>query len=138
MGIATNSPQLNLPRTIVTISTPGKKRVVIEAQVALTLAQQAKGLMFRRTLPQDEGMLFIYDNERELGFYMANCYLPLDMIFLDRDRKVVGIIKEAVPMDRTIRSIGRPAQYVLEVNGGFTSRHGIGVGTEISWRAWRP
>lgn len=130
-------PQMNLPRTVVTIEVPGRKRLVIEAQVALTEAQQAKGLMFRKRLPQDEGMLFLYDSERELGFYMANCFISLDMIFLDRNKRVVGIIKNAVPMDRTIRSIGRPSQYVLEVNGGFADKHGIAKGTRITWREFR-
>ncbi len=126
-------PQMNLPRTLVTLRTPDGRVLTLEAQVASTPPQQAKGLMFRRHLPESEGMLFVYDREEELGFYMANCFISLDMIFMDRDRVVVGVIERAKPMDPTILSIGRPSQYVLEVNGGFAERHGIVPGTRITW-----
>jgi uncharacterized membrane protein (UPF0127 family) len=78
-------------------------------------------------------MLFPYDHEEELGFYMANCYISLDMIFMNRDKVVIGIVKRAKPMDPTVLSIGKPSQYVLEVNGGFTDRHAIAVGTRLTW-----
>lgn len=126
-------PQMNLPRTSVTLVTPDGRTVSIMAQKAATEPQKAKGLMFRASLPESEGMLFLYDHEEELGFYMANCYLPLDMIFMNRERVVLGVIKHARPMDPTVLSIGRPSQYVLEVNGGFTDRHGIVPGTRITW-----
>jgi len=129
-------PQMNLPRTLVTIKRPGAKDIVVEAQVAVSQAEQAKGLMFRRHLPQGEGMLFVYDQDQELGFYMANCFISLDMIFMDGANKVVGILANARPGDETVRSIGRPSRYVLEVNGGFAARHGIGIGTVITWREW--
>ncbi|MBU1239503.1 DUF192 domain-containing protein [Myxococcota bacterium] len=129
-------PQMNLPRTLVTIRRPGAKEINLEVQVAVSQKEQAKGLMFRRHLPQSEGMLFVYHKEQELGFYMANCFISLDMIFMDKDQKVVGTIENARPMDETVRSIGRPSQYVLEVNGGFAARHHITNGTVITWREW--
>lgn len=126
-------PQMNLPRTGVTLTTPDQRRITLVAQKATTEAQKAKGLMYRSSLPESEGMLFLYDHEEELGFYMANCYISLDMIFLNRDKVVVGVIKRAKPMDPTVLSIGKPSQYVLEVNGGFTDRHGVELGTRITW-----
>jgi uncharacterized protein len=127
-------PQLILPRVFVTIKPVKGKTITIEAQVASSLAEQSKGLMYRKFLPQDEGMLFIYNQEDNLGFYMANCFISLDMIFMNSKNIVVGIIEKAVPFDSTTRSIGKPSQYVLEVNGGFSSRHGITPGAKISWK----
>jgi uncharacterized protein len=126
-------PQMNLPRTSVTLTMPDGRRITLVAQKAVTEAQKAKGLMFRSSLPESEGMLFLYDHEEELGFYMANCYLSLDMIFMNRDKVVVGIVKRAKPMDPTVLSIGKPSQYVLEVNGGFTDRHVVEPGTRVAW-----
>lgn len=130
---STIQPQMNLPRTLVTIKTPDKRMITLEAQIASTPEQKAKGLMFRKHMPESEGMLFIYDHEEELGFYMANCFISLDMIFMDRNREVVGIIENAKPMDPTVLSIGRPSQYVLEVNAGFVQRHHITQKTRIFW-----
>ena len=122
---------------MVTIQRPGQKALILEVQVASTIAEKAKGLMFRKHLPQSEGMLFIFKAERELGFYMANCFIPLDMIFMNKDHKVVGILPNARPGDVTTRSIGKPSQFVLEVNGGFAAKHQITEGTIITWREWR-
>lgn len=126
-------PQMNLPRTSVTLKTPDGRTLTLEAQIASTNEQKAKGLMFRKQLPESEGMLFTYDHEEELGFYMANCFISLDMIFMDRNRVVVGVIERAKPMDPTVLSIERPSQYVLEVNAGFAQRHRIVPGTQIFW-----
>lgn len=126
-------PQMNLPRTSVTLTMPDGRRITLVAQKAITEAQKGKGLMYRSALPESEGMLFLYDHEEELGFYMANCYISLDMIFMNRDKVVIGIVKHAKPLDPTVLSIGKPSQYVLEVNGGFTDRHNVEIGTRIAW-----
>ena len=107
--------------------------MTVVAQMAVSEAEKAKGLMYRTSMPESEGMLFLYDHEEELGFYMANCIISLDMIFMDRNKVVTGIIKSARPMDPTILTIGKPSQYVLEVNGGFADRHGIVPGTRVFW-----
>jgi uncharacterized membrane protein (UPF0127 family) len=129
-------PQLNLPVTVVTIKLNSGKKLFIQAQVAQIESEKSKGLMYRKSLPQNEGMLFVYKNENDLGFYMANCFISLDMIFLNSQKKVIGIIKNAVPFDQTVRSIGKPSQYVLEVNGGFSDSHNIMNGTQITWKEW--
>jgi len=126
-------PQLHLPRTSVTLTTPAGRQMTLIAQLAASEKEKAKGLMYRSALPEAEGMLFLYDQEEELGFYMANCYISLDMIFMNRDKVVIGIMKFAKPMDPTVLTIGKPSQYVLEVNGGFTDRHEIVVGTRVTW-----
>ncbi len=127
-------PQLHLPRTSVTLKTPDGRMLSIDAQVAVSEEEKAIGLMYRSFMPESEGMLFLYDHEEELGFYMANCLISLDMIFMDGNKKVIGIIKNARPMDPTVLSIGRPSQYVLEVNGGFSDRHRITEGTQAAWK----
>ncbi|MBU1069528.1 DUF192 domain-containing protein [Myxococcota bacterium] len=126
-------PQMNLAKTSVTLTTPDGRQMTLIAQIASSEPEKAKGLMYRSSLPESEGMLFPYDHEEELGFYMANCYISLDMIFMNRDKVVIGIMKRAKPMDPTVLTIGKPSQYVLEVNGGFTDRHNIAVGTRLAW-----
>ena len=126
-------PQLNLKTTTVEIPLSSKKKIILKAQIAETEAQQAKGLMFRKYLPESEGMLFVYNKPSLLGFYMANCYIYLDMIFMDSDKKIIGFLKNQKPMDSTVRDIGKPSQYVLEVNGGFVDRHHIKTGIRLHW-----
>ncbi len=102
--------------------------VPVAVEVAATPAQQQVGLMYRRELGASAGMLFLFEKSSEHAFWMKNTVLPLDMIFLGDDRKVVGIVQDAVPFTTTSRSIGLPSRYVLEVNAGFTAKHGVKAG----------
>jgi uncharacterized membrane protein (UPF0127 family) len=90
--------------------------------------------MYRKELPRNAGMLFIFPEEDKLEFWMKNTPLPLDMIFFDRNRRVVGIVERAQPFSTTPRGPGVPAQYVLEVNGGFVAEHGIQVGDRAEFQ----
>ena len=87
--------------------------------------------MFRENLPEDQGMLFIFDREGTYSFWMMNMKIHLDMIWLDSDGKVVHIVEDAAPcIDAAHTSLctfspDEPAKYVLEVNSGFVQQHGI-------------
>ncbi|MBU1220461.1 DUF192 domain-containing protein [Myxococcota bacterium] len=130
----THGPQLDLPRTSVTFTRQSNPRpVVITVQKAITPIQHQIGLMWRKSMPEDEGMIFIYKQEQQVGFWMANTLIPLDMIFLDKNRTVVAVIKNAKPLDETTLSPGKLSMYVVEVNGGFASRHGLQVGDKAKW-----
>jgi uncharacterized membrane protein (UPF0127 family) len=107
----------------------GSVRFTVE--VAVTPEEQARGLMFRESMPRMAGMLFVYQRERELGFWMRNTLIPLDMIFADAAGRVVRVHENAVPLDETVIRSGAPALAVLEINGGLSAQLGIGPGDEL-------
>jgi uncharacterized membrane protein (UPF0127 family) len=110
-----------------------KGEVPVTVEVVTTPAQQAMGLMYRKELAASAGMLFVFPNAVEHPFWMKNTILPLDMIFLGDDRKVVGIVKDAVPFTTTPRTVGVPSRYVLEVNAGFSDKHGVKSGDQATF-----
>ena len=112
---------------IITASGPQKFSV----EVMRTDADRARGLMFRRSMPADRGMLFDFKREEPVMMWMKNTYIPLDMLFMDRSGKIVSIAENAEPLsERTIPS-GPPAFAVLEVNAGTAARLGIKPGDRI-------
>ncbi len=117
----------------VTITTAGGART-IRAEVARTPQEQARGLMFRTEMGADEGMLFPYeDNPHVLGFWMRNTVLPLDIIYIAPDRRVINIAANAVPYsEQTLYSTGIAAA-VLELNGGRAAALGIAPGDRVDW-----
>lgn len=105
--------------------------VVVSVEIADTDKERAHGLMNRSELAPDHGMIFIFPNERVQTFWMKNTLIPLDMVFVDRDRRIVGIVESAEPETLTERSVGVPSTYVIEVNGGFMREHGIPTGSVV-------
>ena len=103
-------------------------------EVADTLEKQERGLMFRRSLPENEGMLFVYKEPIEMSFWMRNTLIPLDIVFVGADGVILNI-HQARPLDESVlyRSAGA-AKYVIETNQGWFSRHGIMPGDRVSLR----
>lgn len=104
-------------------------------EIAADDASRAQGLMFRDHLPADQGMFFIWRQEAPRAFWMRNTRIPLDIIYLDRNLTVVDIIHDARPCRRSpcpSYPSARPAQYVLELNGGMSDRLGLKVGDVIT------
>jgi len=114
---------------VVLHGTGGPVRVRVE--VVNTPVGRQQGLMYRRELPPDTGMLFVFPADGVQHFWMRNTLIPLDMVFIDRDRRVVGIVANAVPMSTQPVGPDKPCLYVLEVNGGFTARHGVTEGATV-------
>jgi uncharacterized membrane protein (UPF0127 family) len=122
------SPQGNLERLeIVTAS--GTHEFSVE--VMRGGPQRERGLMFRRFLPQERGMLFDFATERPVMMWMKNTYLPLDMIFIGRAGKVVGLAENTEPLSEKIIPSGTPAYGVLEVNAGTAARIGLRIGDSV-------
>ena len=119
-----------LEHAAVTLQPPGRT-LRIDAEVVRTEEDRARGLMFRKTLADRQGMLFIFPTQQVQHFWMKNTYIPLDMIFIDEAMKVVGVVHNAEPMTETRRSVEAPSRYVLEVKGGFCRREGVGEGTVV-------
>ena len=106
----------------------------VRLEIANTDATRTKGLMFRQSLADGDGMLFVFDQTSEHGFWMRNTFIPLDMIFIGDDLRVVGVHARAVPQSTETVSIGVPSRYVLEVPGGWAERHGVTRGTQVELR----
>jgi uncharacterized protein len=119
------------PKTacVVVVTATGEHAVAVE--VARTDAERAMGLMHRRSLTDDAGMLFVFAESDDHSFWMKNTLIPLDMIFIGEDGRVVGIVERAEPLTLTQRSIGKPSRYVLEVNGGWSSQRGVRAGDVV-------
>jgi len=109
----------------------GAEPVTVDVEVAATEALRRRGLMYRRTMPRNAGMLFVFEEPEVQSFWMINTYLRLDMIFIGQDRRVLGVVENAPPLTDEDRGIEDPSLYVLEVHGGFAARHGIGRGTAV-------
>jgi uncharacterized membrane protein (UPF0127 family) len=99
----------------------------IRVEVARTEDEKARGLMFRESLGKDDGMLFVYDREEFLTFWMKNTPIPLSIAFIDRRGKIVDI-QDMEPFSLSTHASTLPAQYALEMNKGWFKRNGIGVG----------
>ena len=103
----------------------------LKTEMALTQQQIATGMMFRKEMPENEAMIFVFARPFQVAFYMKNTILPLSCAYIDSE----GIIQEIydmTPLDETpIRAKGENIRYVLEVNQGWFKRNGIGIGTEV-------
>jgi uncharacterized membrane protein (UPF0127 family) len=105
------------------------RSVVFQIEIAKTKKQRAQGLMFRRSLPKNVGMLFIYKHSGNRSFWMKNTFIPLDLIFFDEKFNVVGIVENATPHSEENISTSSPSKYILEINGGLAKFHGIELGS---------
>ena len=114
------------------VTKSGKHEFIVE--IAVTDRQHSQGLMFRQSLAKNAGMLFDYKVPTSITMWMKNTYIPLDMIFIGNDGRVINVVQRAIPFsENVISSVGK-ARGVLEVNGGTASRLGIMPGDKILHR----
>lgn len=114
----------------------GLARFTVE--VADEPAERSLGLMHRQTMSGGAGMLFVYDEPQRVAFWMRNTLIPLDIIFMDRTGTVTRIHENAIPLDETTIPGGDQVQFVLEINGGLTSKLGIDEGSVLRHPAIEP
>ena len=107
----------------------------LRLEVAQTEQQQQKGLMFRETLPEDGGMLFLYSPPRPVYMWMRNTLIPLDMIFVREDGTIAHIERNAAPHSENPRGIHAYVAAVLELPGGTAARLGIALGDRVDYPA---
>ena len=103
----------------------------VAVELARTPAEQERGLMFRRELAEEAGMLFVFGETGRRAFWMKNTLVPLDMLFVDEAGVVAGIVREATPLTLELRDPGVACRYVLEVRGGWAQRHGVEPGARL-------
>ncbi len=118
-------------RAELTIETAGGQRHRFEVELALSRAQHAQGLMYRRDLAADAGMLFLYERDGMHSMWMRNTLIPLDMLFITRDGRIVHIAQRAVPGSLEAISSEGPVRGVLEVNGGTAAHLGLQPGDRV-------
>ncbi len=114
-------------------STKKKVMKTISIEIAQTDATREQGLMYRKSMPDSCGMLFIFDGMQPLNFWMKNTHLPLDIIYVDDKFAIVSIAKNAVPYSEVNIPSGKDAMYVVEVNAGFSEKYHIATGSIISF-----
>ncbi len=102
-------------------------------ELATDAYKRETGLMYRKSMQPQNAMLFIFEQEKPLYFYMKNTYIPLDIIYINEKMEVVSIAKNAKPLDETTLPSQFPARYVLEVNAGIADQFGIKKGNTVSW-----
>ncbi len=122
---------VGFPESDLAIVTAGGARHDFRVELAVTPEQRSQGLMHRKTLAPDAGMLFLYAQPGELAMWMKNTFVSLDMLFISAEGEVVRIAERTEPLSLTTIRSGSPAKGVLEVPGGTAARLGIRPGDRI-------
>jgi uncharacterized membrane protein (UPF0127 family) len=130
--LAQEAPQTDLPRTKITAG-----MYLIDSQVAATSEQRATGLMFRKEMPQGEGMLFIFETPSQQCFWMKNTLLPLTAAFIADDGTIVNLV-DMKPQTTNSHCSEQPVRFVLEMNQGWFVKKGIKAGFKLVGRAFSP
>jgi uncharacterized membrane protein (UPF0127 family) len=115
------------------LDSSGTMTTKINIQIANTEYDRELGLMFRKSMDENRGMLFIFPDTQARSFWMRNTVIPLDIIFIDDSKTVLNIAKNTTPYSDVSYPSAGPAKYVVEVNGGFCDRHNIATGSKVNW-----
>ena len=124
-AFAQDGPQMNLQRVKISAGMH-----LIDAQVALTPEQRQTGLMFRKDMPQQEGMLFVFEQPTQQCFWMKNTLLPLTAAFVADDGTIVNM-EDMKPQTTEAHCSAQPVRYVLEMNKGWFAKKGIKAGSKL-------
>ncbi len=115
----------------------GAKRHPFQIELAISSDQMAQGLMFRRQMAPEAGMLFLHQAEQELAMWMKNTFIPLDMVFIAADGRITRIAARTVPQSLATISSEGPAMAVLELNAGTAERLGLKPGDRVDHPAFK-
>ncbi len=111
----------------------GSSRAIVKVEVVNTPSTRELGLMYRKHLDEDAGMIFVFPTAEHQSFWMKNTIIPLDMIFADERGKILGIVEKAEPFSERPLGVDGESLYVLEVNGGFSQRHHLKAGDQMKF-----
>ena len=106
---------------------------VVRVEIASDDASRARGLMYRKSIEPDRGMIFVFPTTEEHSFWMHNTLIALDLIFLDETRSVIGVVANAAPQTDAPRGVGKPSRYVVEVAAGEAAAHAVAPGTRAAF-----
>jgi uncharacterized membrane protein (UPF0127 family) len=130
-ALAQDQPQTNLPRVKINAGMH-----IIDAQVASAPEERMTGLMFRKEMPQQEGMLFVFEYPAQQCFWMKNTLLPLSVAFVHDDGTIANI-EEMAPQTLDSHCSAKPVRYVLEMNKGWFAKRGIKAGSKLEGAPFR-
>mgnify|MGYP000849655004 FL=1 len=117
-----------------TITAPtGEVKAIYEIEIAATEAACTQGLMYRESMAENRGMLFDPKGPSETPFWMKNTYIPLDIIFIDKDKKIMHIAKNNTPFTEEMIAPNGIYRYVLELNAGQAEKHNLKIGDLVQW-----
>jgi len=133
-GTAWAQPQTFERDQLAIETTGGGQQFAVE--LAVTSEQRAQGLMYRQRMPADAGMLFLYPAARPVSMWMKNTLIPLDMLFIGDDGRILHIAERTIPGSTATISSMQPARAVLELNGGTAARLKIQVGDRVLYRTF--
>lgn len=105
----------------------------LRVELAQTDESRQRGLMFRKNMPHQEGMLFVFDEDTDVPFWMKNTYIPLDILFIDANFQIVDIKENTHPMSEELIRPGAPYRLALEVNAGFVKENKIEAGDKVNF-----
>ena len=109
------------------------KQAVVYVDVAREPGELQRGLMYRRHMGWNRGMVFLFTAEEQQSFWMKNTLIPLDMIFVRSDMTVLGVVHNAEPRTLTSRRVEGLSQFVVETNAGWAKEHNIGAGAQVKF-----
>jgi uncharacterized membrane protein (UPF0127 family) len=113
------------------VATKAGDRHIFQVEVARTPDQRSQGLMYRKSMPADHGMLFDFERVEPVSMWMKNTYIPLDMLFIRPDGTIARIAANTEPLSTRTISSGEPVLSVLELNAGSAALHGIRPGDRV-------
>jgi len=125
-----SSTSTPLATTTIAFTNDARDSVELLVEVADTSEERARGLMFRHSLPEDQGMLFKFEAETSIGFWMKDTTIPLSIAFIGGDGVIIDI-QDMEPLSLELHSPGRLYQFAVEMNQGWFDRNDVGVGSEI-------
>jgi uncharacterized membrane protein (UPF0127 family) len=131
-GRCPKDPEGNLALAKVPLTFLDAPQVKMEAELARAPHETERGLMFRTKMDDDKGMLFDLRERKEHAFWMHNTCMPLDMLFIDDDGTIVGILENVPTLNDDERTVGCPSSWVLEVVAGWSRRHNVRAGQRIA------
>lgn len=105
----------------------------LDIEIAQTDYETQTGLMYRKSMEEHQGMLFIFQEEQPRSFYMKNTEFSLDIIYINKKKEVVSIQKNTIPYDKNSLPSGEPVLYVLEIKAGLSDRWGVEIGDSVRW-----
>ncbi len=128
------SQNIDSPNEQLTIQVSEFHNQKFRVHLARSSEERSRGLMFVRKMPEDVGMLFLYDRPGRLSMWMKNTYIPLDIIFIGADGRIIRIARNTEPHSLASIASGGPAIAVLELNGGISDTLGLAVGQRVLHR----
>lgn len=130
---SSQAPSFQKEGTLTFYGEEGTSLKTIAVQIADTDAERKQGLMHRRSLGYDRGMLFLFDKADDSGMWMKNTPLPLDIVFIAPDSQVINIARRTTPFSETTIAPDAPNKFAVEVRAGFADRFGLTENSYIRW-----